>query len=149
MDEPDAIHRLKRGDIDGLEVLVRRYQLQAVRAASLIVRDPSLAQDVVQTAFVRAYERIGSFDARRPFGPWFLKLVVNDAIRAAARRSREVGTPTGTDAIDPDPSPERAWERPKPPGKSPPRWISSFQPSARRSSSATSSGSANRKSPMR
>jgi len=90
MEEEEAIARLKQGDISGLEALVRRYQVQAVRAATLITRDRALAEDIVQAAFLRAYERIGQFDSKRPFGPWFLRSVVNDAVKAAARRERQV-----------------------------------------------------------
>jgi RNA polymerase sigma-70 factor (ECF subfamily) len=88
MEERRAIERLKRGDIGGLEVLVRRYQARAVQAAYLIVRERSLAEDVAQNAFVRAYEGIGHFDEERSFGPWFMKVVVNDAVKTAARRER-------------------------------------------------------------
>jgi len=90
MEEQQAIALLKRGDIGGLETLVRKYQVQAVRAAYLIVRDRALAEDIVQAAFLRAYERIGQFNTGRPFGPWFLRSVVNDAVKAAARRERQV-----------------------------------------------------------
>ena len=88
MEERRAIERLKRGDVSGLEVLVRRHHTRAVRAADLIARDRALAEDVVQDAFVRAYERIGQFDKGRPFGPWFMKIVVNDAVKAASRYGR-------------------------------------------------------------
>lgn len=90
MDERYAIERLKRGDIGGLETLVRRHYTHTVRAADLILRDRALAEDVVQAAFVRAYERIVQFDAARPFGPWFMKIVVNDAVKTASRRERTV-----------------------------------------------------------
>ncbi len=73
MDESRAIARLKRSDIAGLETLVRAYQLRAARTAYLIVRDRALAEDIVQSAFVRVFEHIDQFDARRPFGPWFLR----------------------------------------------------------------------------
>ena len=46
--ERDAVRRIQRGDIAGLEDLVQRYQLQAARAAYLVVRDRSLAQDLVK-----------------------------------------------------------------------------------------------------
>jgi len=95
MEEQEAIARLKRGDIGGLETLVRQYQVRAVRTAYLITRDRALAEDIVQAAFVRAYERIGQFDAGRPFGPWFLRSVVNDAVKAAARRKRLVPLEAG------------------------------------------------------
>jgi RNA polymerase sigma-70 factor (ECF subfamily) len=90
MDERRAIEILKKGDVGGLEVLVRTHQTRAVRAAYLILRDRALAEDVVQAAFVRTYEKIETFDESRPFGPWFVKVVVNDAIRAATRRERTV-----------------------------------------------------------
>ncbi len=90
MDERAAVDRLKGGDIGGLETLVRTHQTRAVRAAYLIVRDRPLTEDVVQSAFVKAYEKIGSFDIRRPFAPWFMKIVVNDAIKAAKRHKRTV-----------------------------------------------------------
>ncbi len=90
MNELQAVRRLKSGDIGGLETLVRAYQVRALRAAYFITHDQGLAEDIVQRAFVRAYERIAQFDENRPFGPWFLKSIVNDAIRAAARRQHEV-----------------------------------------------------------
>ena len=89
-DEQEAIQQLRRGDIRGLDALVERYQLKAVRAANLITRDRALAEDIVQAAFLRAFERIGQFDPSRPFGPWFLRSVVNDAVKAASRRGRLV-----------------------------------------------------------
>lgn len=39
---------------------------------------------------MRAYERIGQFDAARSFGPWFMKIVINDAVKTASRRERPV-----------------------------------------------------------
>jgi RNA polymerase sigma-70 factor (ECF subfamily) len=90
MNEQKAIEQLKRGNIKGLEALVRAYQVQALRAAYLITQDRDLAEDVVQTAFLRSAERINQFDANRPFGPWFLRIVVNDAIKAASRSTRFV-----------------------------------------------------------
>jgi RNA polymerase sigma-70 factor (ECF subfamily) len=116
LDERAAVERLKRGDVGGLEALVRKYHTRAGRAAFLIVRDHSLAEDVAQGAFVRAYERIGGFDAERPFGPWFMKIVVNNAVEAARRRERttsyekaSVGTPM-TWLVDPTAGPQEEAE---------------------------------------
>ena len=90
MEKRGAVERLKRGDVGGLETLVKRHQVRAVRAAYLILRDRALAEDVVQDAFVRAYERSKSFDETRPFGPWFMKIVVNASVKTARRRERTV-----------------------------------------------------------
>jgi len=90
MQELEAIARLKQGDISGLESLVRTYQLKALRVAYLIIRDYDLAEDAVQDAFLRAYERIHQFDVNRPFGPWFFRIVVNIAKRMAVQRERHI-----------------------------------------------------------
>lgn len=106
MEDAEAVARLKRGDIGGLEALVRRYHTQAAQAAYLIVGDWARAEDVAQTAFVTAYERISTFDSARPFKPWFLRSVVYSALKVAhARRdvSFEMHSESGTGEI---PSPE-------------------------------------------
>ena len=87
MEDQIAISRLKQGDLNGLVTLVSRYQAQAVHAAYIIVYDRPLAEDVVQTAFVKVAERIQQFDDGRPFAPWFFRIVVNDALKLAKKRS--------------------------------------------------------------
>jgi RNA polymerase sigma-70 factor (ECF subfamily) len=88
LEEKLAIARLKQGDLDGMEALVRRYQVLAVSAAFLIVRDPKLAEDIVQDAFLHAAEKIDQFDESRPFGPWFLRSVINASTKAVRRQKR-------------------------------------------------------------
>lgn len=88
MQEGDAVARLKSGDISGLEYLVRKYQVEAVRVAYMVCRDRSLAEDITQTAFINVYERIGSFDEARPFRWWFLRSVVNAALTASTHSHR-------------------------------------------------------------
>jgi RNA polymerase sigma-70 factor, ECF subfamily len=90
MDDRIAISRIKQGDLNGLETLVQRYQVQAVHAAYLIVYDRALAEDVAQTAFVKAVERIHQYDDARPFAPWFVRIVVNDALKSAQKQKRHV-----------------------------------------------------------
>lgn len=90
IDEQQAITRLKQGDLDGMEILVRHYQVRAVYAAYLIVRDLGLAEEIVQNAFLQAADKIYQYDERRPFGPWFLRSVVNAAIKADKQQKRFV-----------------------------------------------------------
>ena len=71
MDEITAIRRLKEGDFGGLEYLMERYQVKAVRAAFLVTRDKARAEDVVQEVFLRIFQRPGRFDETRPFEPEF------------------------------------------------------------------------------
>ena len=85
MNERKAIARLKKGDISALEVLVRRFNVEAVHAAYLIIGDRQIAEGVVQNAFIKVAERIHQFEDGRPFRPWFLRIVTNDALKAVTR----------------------------------------------------------------
>lgn len=90
MEEDDlaAIRRLKADDLGGLETLVKRYQLRAARAAFLVLRDAQAAEDVTQETFLKVARLIGRFDETRPFGPYFLRSVVNAALEAASCASQ-------------------------------------------------------------
>jgi RNA polymerase sigma-70 factor (ECF subfamily) len=119
LDEQQAIRRMKRGDIGGLAMLVRRYEVQAVRTAYLVTHDRLLAEDVVQSAFLRAYQRISQFDDARPFAPWFMRSVINAAIQSAKQQQRDLsldapaaGDVTFADLLpDPAPGPHDEIER--------------------------------------
>jgi RNA polymerase sigma-70 factor, ECF subfamily len=115
LEEKQAIAQLKQGNLDKMEVLVRRHQVRAVYAALLILRDPKLAEDIVHDAFLRAVEKIDQFDESKPFGPWFLRSVVNASVKAARRQKRympldetqaEEASKVADWLMDPDPSPE-------------------------------------------
>jgi RNA polymerase sigma-70 factor, ECF subfamily len=83
-----AITRLKQGDILGLAMLVENHQVKAVHAALFIVRDQDMAEDIVQNAFIQAYRKINQFDDSQPFAPWFLRIVINAALKAANKQKR-------------------------------------------------------------
>jgi RNA polymerase sigma-70 factor (ECF subfamily) len=91
MDETQsAVQRLKQGDIGGLEALVARHQVRAVRTAFLILQDETAAEDVVQETFLRIYQRIHQFDESRPFEPYLVKSVVYAALNTARRNARSL-----------------------------------------------------------
>jgi len=90
MPDTAAVRRLKNGDIGGLETLITRYQVKAVRAAFFIVHDEQLAEDIVQDAFIRVYERIRGFYESRPFEPYLMRSVINLALNAVQQRTQTV-----------------------------------------------------------
>ena len=100
MDDAEAIRRMKRGEIEGLEELVTRYQVQAVRTAYLVVQDLSLAEDMAQEAFLQLFQRIQSFNEARPFGPYLMRSVVNTALNAIKKSRRETPLDCGNDELE-------------------------------------------------
>jgi len=71
--------------------LVRPHQQAALRVATVVLGTSEGADDVVQHAIERAWRAVRTFDADRPFGPWFLRIVANCARndrRSRGRRGR-------------------------------------------------------------
>jgi RNA polymerase sigma-70 factor, ECF subfamily len=119
MDEITAITRLQQGYPDGLECLVKIYQVRAVYTADMVVFDRTLAEDIAQTAFICVADKINQFDKTRPFAPWFFRIVINESIKVARQQKcfipleDEPDDETGKIAkwlIDPRSSPEKILE---------------------------------------
>lgn len=98
--------QVQQGNTGALAQLVRRHQLEAVRAAYGIVLDQDSAEDVVQRAFIALWDYAKSFDPQRPFRPWFLRIVVNQALREVRRHRRLVPLASVAEQADQQHSPE-------------------------------------------
>ncbi len=84
-----AVERARAGDRSAFDSLVRKYE-PALRALALrYVRSEHDAQDVVQLAFVRAFERIASFRGDSHFKTWLYRITVNLALDHARGGKRE------------------------------------------------------------
>jgi RNA polymerase sigma-70 factor (ECF subfamily) len=115
MDEKTAVTRLKRGDLTGIEFLVQQYQVQAVHTAYLITGDHFLAEEVVQSGFLKIAGKIDQFNMQLSFRAWFFRIVVNDAIKAAKQQRRYTPLDTLSGSVlnwlnDPSQRPEELTE---------------------------------------
>jgi RNA polymerase sigma-70 factor (ECF subfamily) len=77
-DDSHLVRRARGGDRDAYASLVRRHQGVALRVAAL-AGPAADAEDAVQEAFVKAYRSLRRFDEARPFRPWLLAIVANEA----------------------------------------------------------------------
>lgn len=87
--EAALLTRACGGDLDAYEQLVRLHQQIAFRTALVLTRDAADAQEAAQDAFVKAWRALQRFDGSRPFRPWLLAIVANEARnrrRSAGRR---------------------------------------------------------------
>jgi len=85
----EIIDSVKKGDREAYRVIVDRYKRRAYHVALGLVGNPQDALDVSQAAFIRTYRNLKTFDTRRPFFPWFYRILRNlclDHIRRARRR---------------------------------------------------------------
>jgi RNA polymerase sigma-70 factor (ECF subfamily) len=70
------------------EVLMRRHNQRLFRITRAILRNDSEAEDVVQDAYVRAYEKLASFEGRARFSTWLTRIAVHEALARASRQDR-------------------------------------------------------------
>jgi RNA polymerase sigma-70 factor (ECF subfamily) len=76
-EDRELLIRVQGGDSEAFDLLVRRHLPRARVIARRLMQDPDDADDLVQDAFLRALEKLGSFDLGRSFEPWFTRLLVN------------------------------------------------------------------------
>jgi len=110
-EERRLLLRVQAGDQAAFELLVRRQLPRARLIARRLMQDPEDADDLVQDAFLRALERIETFDPSRAFEPWFTRLLVNlgrDLHRKQKVRKSETHDP---DALPGGIRPDREAER--------------------------------------
>ncbi|MEL6350049.1 MAG: sigma-70 family RNA polymerase sigma factor [Myxococcota bacterium] len=82
---------VQRGDGSAYDALVRLTRPQAASAALAILHDPVGVDDVLQDAYLTAYQRLGTLRAARTFEAWLLRIVRRtalDRIRRANRRAQ-------------------------------------------------------------
>jgi RNA polymerase sigma-70 factor (ECF subfamily) len=104
-DDMLLIHEAMSGSSRAFETLVERYRTPVVRLAHRITNNPDDANDVAQDAFIRAYERLGTYGPERPFAPWLMVVTRNlaiDNVRRARLRTRHLQSAR----IETEPGPE-------------------------------------------
>jgi RNA polymerase sigma-70 factor (ECF subfamily) len=106
-----------RGEKDAFAPLVAKYQKQLYTALRRLVRRHDDTDDLLQEAFVRAYQHLKDFDRSRPFYPWLHRIAVNLAITFMQRRKRQSNFsglnteeifPTAPETDNPDETTERS-----------------------------------------
>lgn len=89
--DQEIIRRVLSGDLEAFELLMRRYNRPLYRTARSILKDDTEAEDVLQDAYLLAYQGIGKFRGDSTLSTWLTRIVVNEAIartRKSARRGK-------------------------------------------------------------
>jgi RNA polymerase sigma-70 factor, ECF subfamily len=86
-DDSELVRRIRSGDKLLFGELMRRHNRRLFRIARAIVREDDEAEDVLQEAYVRAFEHLGRLEDLAAVATWLSRIVVNEA-RARLRRRR-------------------------------------------------------------
>ncbi len=76
-DERALVHRARSGDTAAFERLYRQHCGRVHAVCLRLTRDPALAEDCTQDAFIRAWSALPRFEGRSAFGTWLHRIAVN------------------------------------------------------------------------
>ena len=97
-----ALHRMASGELDALDELYERYKTMAYSIAYRITNDATLAEDVVQDAFLGAWRNAARYvEGRGSVKTWLLSIVHHRAIDSVRRRRPTTDLPDREEAPPP------------------------------------------------
>jgi RNA polymerase sigma-70 factor, ECF subfamily len=88
LSDQEVVRRVLEGETALFELIMRRYNQRLYRVARAILRDDAEAEDVMQEAYVRAYEHLGQFAGRSQFATWLTRIAIHEALARSQRRKR-------------------------------------------------------------
>jgi RNA polymerase sigma-70 factor (ECF subfamily) len=86
--DEEIVRRVLQGDVVLFELLMRRHNQRIYRAIRSILRDDTESEDVMQEAYVRAYEHLAQFEGRAQFSTWLTRIAVNEALNRLRARGK-------------------------------------------------------------
>lgn len=123
LNEEKVIEQAIEGNLNAFNWLVSFYQTMVYNTALRILKDPALADDLTQTAFINAWKHMDSFKGNA-FKPWILRITMNacyDELRRLRRHPVSPLEPVSADEteenedaewmIDPDASPSEQFDQ--------------------------------------
>jgi RNA polymerase sigma-70 factor (ECF subfamily) len=92
-DEQELVARAQNGDVEAFEVLYRAYSARVYALCLRLTSDRQAATELLQDAFVRVWERLGTYRGDAALGTWLHRLTVNSFLegeRKSMRREKRV-----------------------------------------------------------
>src|SRR5580698_7422531 len=92
-DEGQLVAQAKAGDVQAFTDLVNRYERKIYRLAKHITQNDEDAEDVLQDAFLKAYEHLDSFKGDSKFYTWIVRIAVNESLMKLRKRKSDRTVP--------------------------------------------------------
>lgn len=88
--DSEYIQRVLNGSTEDFRFLIRRYKDLAFSVAVSVVKNEFDAEEVVQEAFIKAYQNLSSLKERSNFKTWFCRILINEAFKRLHKMGKEV-----------------------------------------------------------
>jgi RNA polymerase sigma-70 factor (ECF subfamily) len=86
--DPELVLRAQKGDNQAFAQLVSRHQRQLYRLAYRMTQSEADAQEVIQEAFLNAYQKLPAFRGEAQFSSWLYRIAANSALMRLRRKRR-------------------------------------------------------------
>src|SRR6202167_4361736 len=85
---PDValVERVRGGDVAAYDTLVHKYERQIFRIAQHITQNREDAEDVMQDAFVKAFQKLDQFQGNSKVYTWLVRIAVNESLMRLRKR---------------------------------------------------------------
>jgi RNA polymerase sigma-70 factor (ECF subfamily) len=99
--EPDneLVRRVLAGEVEAYGKIVARHQARVFYLGLKFLRRTEDAEDFAQEAFIRAYEKLSSFEGNVPFAAWLYRIAFNLAVNKYHIRKRQAQTVSAVDIL--------------------------------------------------
>ena len=87
--ELELVNRAREGDAAAFGALIRPYEARIFRLAMSITQNREDAEDVLQEAFLKAYEHLDQFQGNSKFYTWIVRIAVNQALMKLRKRKSD------------------------------------------------------------
>src|SRR5215475_7889498 len=85
LSDDEVVRRVLDGYVALFEIIMRRYNQRLFRVVRSVVRADSEAEDIIQEAYVRAFEHLAQFEGRAKFSTWLTKIAIYEAYARVRR----------------------------------------------------------------
>jgi RNA polymerase sigma-70 factor (ECF subfamily) len=83
-----VIEKVLAGDFQSFETLILKYQSKLFATMLNVVKDRDLAEDMVQDAYMKAFEKLSTLKDHAQFYPWLKRIALNNALNHFERAKR-------------------------------------------------------------
>jgi len=88
MSDEEIVERIIKGEQHLYEGIMRKYNQRTYRISMSIINDDKEAKDIMQIAYVNAYQHLGDFQGRSGFGTWLTRILIYESLLHKKRKEK-------------------------------------------------------------
>ncbi|HEY1018457.1 MAG TPA: RNA polymerase sigma factor [Sediminibacterium sp.] len=88
--DSELISMILQGSKNLYEIIIRRYNQRLYRVGMSMINDEAEVEDIMQVAYINAYENLGKFVFKSKFSTWLTRILINECLLRIRNRNRSV-----------------------------------------------------------